>query len=86
MINENFQMKKMIFRKKEYRRKKISMVYYGSMMLITALMTATSTIYAQPSNLITVKANQIKADVAPTMWGVFFEDINMGADGGIYAS
>ena len=61
------------------------MVYYGSMMLITALMTATSTIYAQPSNLITVKANEIKAEVAPTMWGVFFEDINMGADGGIYA-
>jgi len=78
-------MKKMIFRKKEYRKKKISMVYYGSMMLITALMTATSTIYAQPSNLITVKANEIKAEVAPTMWGVFFEDINMGADGGIYA-
>ena len=40
---------------------------------------------AQSSKLITVKANEIKSDVAPTMWGVFFEDINMGADGGIYA-
>ena len=25
------------------------------------------------------------APVQPTMWGVFFEDINLGADGGIYA-
>lgn len=40
---------------------------------------------AQTKNIITVKANQIVATVQPTMWGVFFEDINMGADGGIYA-
>jgi alpha-L-arabinofuranosidase len=32
-----------------------------------------------------VKANEIKATIQPTMWGVFFEDINLGADGGIYA-
>lgn len=32
-----------------------------------------------------IKANELKAEVSPTMWGVFFEDINMGADGGIYA-
>lgn len=37
------------------------------------------------SQTFTVKANQLKAEVSPTMWGVFFEDINMGADGGIYA-
>jgi alpha-L-arabinofuranosidase len=40
---------------------------------------------AQTNNVLTVKANEIKADVQPTMWGVFFEDINLGADGGIYA-
>ncbi len=34
---------------------------------------------------LTVKLNDVKATVQPTMWGVFFEDINMGADGGIYA-
>ncbi|WP_199200277.1 alpha-L-arabinofuranosidase C-terminal domain-containing protein [Adhaeribacter arboris] len=33
----------------------------------------------------TVKANEVKASVSPTLWGVFFEDINLGADGGIYA-
>lgn len=34
---------------------------------------------------LVVKANESKGAVQPTMWGVFFEDINMGADGGIYA-
>ncbi|MDB5014167.1 MAG: Alpha-L-arabinofuranosidase [Daejeonella sp.] len=37
------------------------------------------------TKVFTVKANEIKATIEPTMWGVFFEDINMGADGGIYA-
>lgn len=34
---------------------------------------------------MTVQAGKIVAAVQPTMWGVFFEDINLGADGGIYA-
>ena len=37
------------------------------------------------SSVITVRADHPTADIQPTMWGVFFEDINMGADGGIYA-
>lgn len=32
-----------------------------------------------------VKADSIKAHVQPTMYGIFFEDINMAADGGVYA-
>ncbi|KAI9452838.1 alpha-L-arabinofuranosidase domain protein [Russula earlei] len=32
-----------------------------------------------------VKANEVKATIQPTMWGIFFEDINFGADGGLYA-
>jgi alpha-L-arabinofuranosidase len=44
-----------------------------------------NSLHAQTPKLLTVKANQITATVQPTMWGVFFEDINMGADGGIYA-
>ncbi|MEI9944494.1 MAG: alpha-L-arabinofuranosidase C-terminal domain-containing protein, partial [Chitinophagaceae bacterium] len=39
---------------------------------------------AQPK-IITVKADKPIAEVQPTMYGVFFEDINLGADGGIYA-
>ena len=40
---------------------------------------------AHAQQLLNVKVNSPKADIQPTMWGVFFEDINMGADGGIYA-
>ncbi len=40
---------------------------------------------AQKAKMITVKTDQSIAKVEPNMWGVFFEDINFGADGGIYA-
>ncbi|WP_026903151.1 alpha-L-arabinofuranosidase C-terminal domain-containing protein [Pedobacter glucosidilyticus] len=40
---------------------------------------------AAAQSVFTVQPNQIKAEIQATMWGVFFEDINMGADGGIYA-
>ncbi|WP_121356452.1 alpha-L-arabinofuranosidase C-terminal domain-containing protein [Flavisolibacter nicotianae] len=39
---------------------------------------------AQPAAMV-VNVNEVKASVQPTMWGVFFEDINFGADGGLYA-
>jgi len=34
---------------------------------------------------ITVHADQPGAKINPAMWGIFFEDINFGADGGLYA-
>ncbi|MFT3934592.1 MAG: alpha-L-arabinofuranosidase C-terminal domain-containing protein [Chitinophagaceae bacterium] len=40
---------------------------------------------ASAQHVFTVKANESKGKIQPTMWGVFFEDINLGADGGIYA-
>ncbi|WP_461116035.1 alpha-L-arabinofuranosidase C-terminal domain-containing protein [Spirosoma jeollabukense] len=40
---------------------------------------------AQPAPVVRVNVAQPIADIQPTMWGVFFEDINFGADGGIYA-
>lgn len=40
---------------------------------------------AQSNITFTVKANEIKGAVQPTMWGIFFEDINLAADGGVYA-
>lgn len=33
----------------------------------------------------TVQADKIITPVSPTMWGIFFEDINFAADGGLYA-
>lgn len=40
---------------------------------------------AQNAGTLVANASRITGAVQPTMWGVFFEDINMGADGGIYA-
>lgn len=40
---------------------------------------------AQDKAIFTVKADKPGAAIASTMWGIFFEDINLGADGGIYA-
>jgi alpha-N-arabinofuranosidase len=40
---------------------------------------------AQSPNLISVYADKPGSSVQPTMWGIFFEDINFAADGGIYA-
>jgi alpha-L-arabinofuranosidase len=38
---------------------------------------------AQPTR-ITIAASQPAHRISPTLWGVFFEDINLSADGGIY--
>jgi alpha-L-arabinofuranosidase len=39
---------------------------------------------AQPAS-ITVQTDQMAVQLNRAMWGVFFEDINFGADGGLYA-
>lgn len=41
--------------------------------------------FSQTNHTLVVKATQPTATIQPTMWGIFFEDINFGADGGIYA-
>ena len=41
---------------------------------------------AQESSVtLVVSADKPGARISPTMWGIFFEDINFGADGGLYA-
>jgi len=40
---------------------------------------------AQDTYQFQVNVKEVKGKVNPNMWGVFFEDINMGADGGLYA-
>src|SRR5436190_4390398 len=40
---------------------------------------------AQPPLTITVRADRPGTRINPAMWGIFFEDINFGADGGLYA-
>jgi len=54
---------------------------------IASLLLAASclTVKAQSEQPLIVNIQKPVAAIQPTMWGVFFEDINMGADGGIYA-
>ncbi|MCX6237307.1 MAG: alpha-L-arabinofuranosidase [Bacteroidia bacterium] len=52
--------------------------------LVAGLLLSFSTI-AQQVQPIVVKVNQPISSIQPTMWGIFFEDINLAADGGIYA-
>ena len=40
---------------------------------------------AQDASHMVIQANKIGAEIQPTMYGHFFEDINFGADGGLYA-
>ena len=53
--------------------------------LISCMLAASISLYTNAQHALTVKVNEPKADIQPTMWGIFFEDINLGADGGIYA-
>jgi alpha-L-arabinofuranosidase len=54
----------------------------ASATLILAVAVATG---ASPTASLTVQADQPGAAINPAMWGIFFEDINFGADGGLYA-
>ena len=40
---------------------------------------------ASAQRQLTVQAKKVGAVIQPTMYGIFFEDINFGADGGLYA-
>ncbi|MFZ1936593.1 MAG: alpha-L-arabinofuranosidase C-terminal domain-containing protein [Thermoguttaceae bacterium] len=51
--------------------------------LLAALMAAVGS--ARAAATITVQTDQPGAPINHGMWGVFFEDINLGADGGLYA-
>jgi alpha-N-arabinofuranosidase len=55
-----------------------------SIFLISVFLNSAK-VFAQATLPIVVKVNQPKAAIQPTMWGIFFEDINLAADGGIYA-
>ncbi|OCX51719.1 alpha-L-arabinofuranosidase [Mucilaginibacter sp. PPCGB 2223] len=41
--------------------------------------------WAQQAKIITIQADKPTVNVSPNMWGIFFEDINFSADGGLYA-
>lgn len=51
--------------------------------IITAATFVGLVAYAQPAK-ISVAVDRPGHKIAPTLWGIFFEDINLSADGGIY--
>lgn len=52
--------------------------------VVSLLFTARPHTVAAQSNTITVQVDKPGAAISPSMFGVFFEDINFAADGGIY--
>lgn len=52
--------------------------------LIAILSLGLGAAHSQSSPFV-VDVSKPTADIQPTMWGIFFEDINFGADGGLYA-
>lgn len=54
-------------------------------LLTIATAAAFSLSASAATNNLTLKADKPGASIQPTMYGLFFEDINFGADGGLYA-
>ncbi|TWJ04540.1 alpha-N-arabinofuranosidase [Mucilaginibacter frigoritolerans] len=60
--------------------KKIVLILLNSAFCLSAYCQSNDT-----EKVYTINAATIKAQVRPTMYGIFFEDINMAGDGGVYA-
>ena len=58
---------------------------YKKSTLFMGLMIISLLGYTQSKTVLTVQVDKPGAPVQPTMWGIFFEDINSAADGGLYA-
>ncbi|MGP8235249.1 MAG: alpha-L-arabinofuranosidase, partial [Limisphaerales bacterium] len=52
---------------------------------LAAAMALLATNPATRATTLTIDAGHPGAAINPAMWGIFFEDINFGADGGLYA-
>ncbi|MDE5585192.1 MAG: carbohydrate binding domain-containing protein [Muribaculaceae bacterium] len=53
--------------------------------LLSALAAISALSAGAATNDFVIKTNKPGAPIQPTMYGIFFEDINYGADGGLYA-
>ena len=56
-------------------------------LLTTLALAAGLTAAAQTANTheLVINTKKVGAEIQPTMYGLFFEDINYAADGGLYA-
>jgi len=53
--------------------------------VLSLFVGGTFALYGQAQSVMTVDMSRSKAKIQTTMYGIFFEDINFGADGGLYA-
>ena len=53
--------------------------------LVSLSMVFAASLQAQAQHVMDVNTQKLGAPVSPTMYGLFFEDINYAADGGLYA-
>ncbi len=60
-------------------------LYLLAVVSFTRITLYKEAIYAAEPVTITVQTDRPGAQINPAMWGAFFEDINFGADGGLYA-
>ena len=61
--------------------------YLESLLLVGSLLALSLTNSSRAADNVTiaVQVDHPGASINPAMWGIFFEDINFGADGGLYA-
>jgi hypothetical protein len=52
-------------------------------LLAVAMLVASFNVFAAPAQ-ITVDIDKPGHTISPLLWGIFFEDINLSADGGLY--
>lgn len=52
--------------------------------VLTAALLALASVGMQSQNVMDVNTKKLGAAIQPTMYGIFFEDINFAADGGLY--
>lgn len=60
-------------------------MYTKKLIALFAVVLTGITAYAQSTQQLSVQVNKPGAPIQPAMWGIFFEDINFAADGGLYA-
>jgi len=56
----------------------------GIVLIASSLLLAEKA-HAQTPEKLSISVDKASPKIQPTMWGIFFEDINFAADGGIYA-
>ena len=57
----------------------------GLILFLFAELFFSAQLFAQKVQPVVVSVDHPIAPILPTMWGIFFEDINFAADGGLYA-